>query len=162
MKFQEILELIDKVAERGIHSVEVEQSGTKVKIEGKTSQPQVFHVGEMRGDTPSMPSATRAESSPESAESRAATEKKAEEEIEAGLHIITSPIVGTFYRSASPESQLFVNAGDRVTHGKVLCIIEAMKLMNEIESDIDGVITKIYPQNGQPVEYGEKLFAIKV
>jgi acetyl-CoA carboxylase biotin carboxyl carrier protein len=87
---------------------------------------------------------------------------KAAAEEEAGLHIITSPIVGTFYRSPNPESPSFVNVGDRVTKGKVLCIIEAMKLMNEIESDADGVITAIYPQNGQPVEYGEKLFAVKV
>jgi len=81
---------------------------------------------------------------------------------EAGLHIITSPIVGTFYRSANPESDVFVNVGDRITNGKVLCIIEAMKLMNEIEADVDGVVERIYPQNGQPIEYGEKLFAVKV
>ena len=78
------------------------------------------------------------------------------------MHIITSPIVGTFYRSPNPEAGPFVNVGDRVTKGKVLCIIEAMKLMNEIESDVDGVITAIYPQTGQPIEYGEKLFAVKV
>ncbi len=98
---------------------------------------------------------------PTAAEIKAA-EKKAEEDSDAGLHIITSPIVGTFYRSPSPETGPFVNVGDRVTKGKVLCIIEAMKLMNEIESDADGVITRIYPANGQPVEYGEKLFAVKV
>ena len=84
------------------------------------------------------------------------------EESEAGLHIITSPIVGTFYRAANPESESFVNVGDKVSKGKVLCIIEAMKLMNEIESDSDGTLVKIYPQNGQPVEYGEKLFAVRV
>ena len=164
MKFQEILELIDKVAERGIHSVEIEQSGTKVKIEGKASQPQqVFHVGEMNSQTSSPSSAPRAEyPPPETAESKAAAAKAVDDETEAGLHIITSPIVGTFYRSASPESQPFVNPGDRISKGQVLCIVEAMKLMNEIESDVDGVVTKIYPQNGQPVEYGEKLFAVKV
>ena len=70
--------------------------------------------------------------------------------------------MGTYYRSPNPEAAPFVNVGDRVTKGKVLCIIEAMKLMNEIESDVDGVIVRIYPQNGQPVEYGEKLFAVKV
>ena len=78
------------------------------------------------------------------------------------MHILTSPIVGTFYRSANPEAEPFVNVGDRVTKGKVLCIIEAMKLMNEIESDVDGVVAAVYPQNGQPVEYGEKIFAIRV
>ena len=158
MKFQEILELIDKVAGSGVSSVEIEQSGTRVKIEGKASQPRVIHVGEVMGESapprlalPSPPAPTKAEEA-----------LKAEADSEAGLHIITSPIVGTFYRSPSPESGPFVNVGDRITKGKVLCIIEAMKLMNEIESDVDGVIAKIYPSNGQPVEYGEKLFAVKV
>jgi acetyl-CoA carboxylase biotin carboxyl carrier protein len=162
LKFQEILELIDKVAEHGIHSVEVEQSGTKVRIEGTSSQPQVFHSyhGEAKPSESSSSSAPPPSSAP--AISKAEEKAKAEAEAEAGLHIITSPIVGTFYRSPSPESGPFVNVGDRASKGKVLCIIEAMKLMNEIESDVDGVITAIYPQNGQPVEYGEKLFAVKV
>jgi len=93
---------------------------------------------------------------------KAATAKAEEDAAEVGQHIITSPIVGTFYRSANPESEAFVNVGDRVSKGQVLCIIEAMKLMNEIESDVDGVVTRIYPQNGQPIEYGEKLFAVKL
>ena len=86
----------------------------------------------------------------------------AEPEPEAGVHIITSPIVGTFYRSANPEAEAFVNVGDHVSPGKVLCIIEAMKLMNEIEADVEGTITRVFPQNGQPIEYGEQLFAVKV
>jgi acetyl-CoA carboxylase biotin carboxyl carrier protein len=161
LKHSEILELIDKVADTGIASVEIEHAGTKVRIEGKASQPQqVFHVsGDMKSE--SSPSPAMAAPPPTAAEIKAA-EKKAEEDSDAGLHIITSPIVGTFYRSPSPETGPFVNVGDRITKGKVLCIIEAMKLMNEIESDVDGVITKIYPANGQPVEYGEKLFAVKV
>jgi acetyl-CoA carboxylase biotin carboxyl carrier protein len=84
-----------------------------------------------------------------------------EEESDPTWHIVTSPIVGTFYRAPNPESDTFVNVGDHVSKGKVLCIVEAMKLMNEIEADADGVIVKIYPQNGQPIEYGEKLFALK-
>jgi acetyl-CoA carboxylase biotin carboxyl carrier protein len=162
LKHSEILELIDKVAERGIHSVEIEHAGTKLKIEGKSSQPpQVIHVGEMKTENAPLAVASMSSSS-ESSSSKSEEKAKAEEESEAGLHIITSPIVGTYYRSPSPESGPFVNVGDRISKGKVLCIVEAMKLMNEIESDIDGVITKIYPQNGQPVEYGEKLFAVKV
>ena len=160
MKFQEILELIDRVAERGIHSIEIEQSGTKLKIEGKSSQSHVFHVGEMKSE--SAPSVALSSPAPAPELTKAEQKAKDDEESEAGLHIITSPIVGTFYRSPNPEAQVFVNTGDRVSKGKVLCIIEAMKLMNEIESDIDGVLAKIYPQNGQPVEYGEKLFAVKV
>jgi acetyl-CoA carboxylase biotin carboxyl carrier protein len=158
LNFKEILELIDRVAERGISAVEVEQAGTRVRIEGR-----VVH-------TPSPAAPARAEPAPAhpapsaaiTAASAAAEAKRVEEESEAGLHIITSPIVGTFYRAANPEAANFVNESDRVSKGKVLCIIEAMKLMNEIESDVDGVVVRIYPQNGQPVEYGEKLFAVKI
>ena len=151
MNFKEILELIDKVADRGIVAVEVERAGTKVRIEGKHAQitPSFGAPVSSPAPTPplSPPSAPAAEPEPE--------------ESDAGLHIINSPIVGTFYRSPNPESNPFVSPGDRVTKGQVICIIEAMKLMNEIESDAEGTVVKVYPQNGQPVEYGEKLFAIK-
>jgi len=76
------------------------------------------------------------------------------------LHVISSPIVGTFYASPNPDEKAFVRVGDRVKSGQVLCIIEAMKLMNEIEADIDGEVMRIYVENGQPVEYGEALFGI--
>jgi len=76
------------------------------------------------------------------------------------LHMIKSPIVGTFYASPGPEADPFVRQGDRVKSGQVLCIIEAMKLMNEIESDMDGEVMRIFVENGQPVEYGEPLFGI--
>ena len=159
MNFKEILELIDKVAESGIGSVEVEQAGTKVRIEGKSAPAPVQVSGENHVSY-AAPAPPQTPAQMETA--RAEERKRVEEETEAGLHIITSPIVGTYYRSPNPEAAPFINVGDRVTKGKVLCIIEAMKLMNEIESDVDGVIVTIYPQNGQPVEYGEKLFAVKV
>ncbi len=164
LNFKEILELIDKVADRGIAVVEVERAGTRVRIEGKASQPQVIHSivtdakpQQVLQTVPMLHAATPAQT----AAAAAASAQASEAAEEAGLHIITSPIVGTFYRSANPESEPFVNVGDRVSQGKVLCIIEAMKLMNEIESEADGVIVRVYPQNGQPIEYGEKLFAIK-
>jgi acetyl-CoA carboxylase biotin carboxyl carrier protein len=161
VNFKEILELIDKVAERGIAGVEIEQAGTKVRIEGKSAGPQVVHsYGDGRTDAPNAPAAAPMIPPPTAAESAAAS-RAAEEAEEAGLHVITSPIVGTFYRSPNPESEAFVNVGDSVSRGQVLCIVEAMKLMNEIESDADGVIVRIYPQNGQPIEYGEKLFAVR-
>ena len=78
------------------------------------------------------------------------------------IHFITSPIVGTFYRASNPNSPILVQVGDGVRPGQTLCIIEAMKLMNEIESDISGEILKVLVENGQPVEYGERLFAVKV
>jgi acetyl-CoA carboxylase biotin carboxyl carrier protein len=161
LNLKDILELIDKVADRGIAGVEIEQAGTKVRIEGKAAQPQVFHSfvsgGEMKQDAPMLPSIPVA-SLPAMPQQQAAPPK---EEPDAGLHVIPSPIVGTFYRTPNPEAAPFVNVGDRVSKGQVLCIIEAMKLMNEIESDVDGVIVSIYPSNGQPVEYGEKLFAVR-
>ena len=162
MNFKEILELIDKIADRGIAAVEIEQAGTKLRIEGKSLQPQVIHSfvsGEMPSQQPQQPAISV---SPVPSLGSAQAALAAEEESDAGLHIITSPIVGTFYRSPNPEAEAFVNIGDYVSKGKVLCIIEAMKLMNEIESDVDGAIARIYPQNGQPVEYGEKLFAVKL
>jgi acetyl-CoA carboxylase biotin carboxyl carrier protein len=161
LNFKEILELIDKVADRGIGGVEIEQAGTKLRIEGTPSHPPAATYVTERQETPASPSpAPMSVAAAAHAAETARAEAKAAED-EAGLHIITSPIVGTFYRMPNPESQPFVSVGDRVSQGKVLCIVEAMKLMNEIESDVDGVITAIYPQNGQPVEYGEKLFAVK-
>jgi acetyl-CoA carboxylase biotin carboxyl carrier protein len=124
LNFKEILELIDKVAERGIAAVEIERAGTKVRIEGKQSvQTVAAHVAA----PVEVPVSSPAPGAPKAA--------PVEEAIEAGLHIITSPIVGTFYRAANPESDPFASVGDRVSKGQVLCIIEAMKLMNEIESD---------------------------
>ena len=158
MNFKEILELIDKVAERGIAGVEIEQAGMKIRIDGKTAGPQVLHSygGETRSEVSGGPAAAAPQTI------AAAPAAAVEEDTEAGMHIITSPIVGTFYRSPNPEAEAFVNVGDRVGKGAVLCIIEAMKLMNEIESDVEGVVARIYPQNAQPIEYGEKLFAVKV
>ena len=136
MNFKEILELIDKVADRGIGGVEIEQAGLKVRIDGKSSQPQVIHSYSDRAD---MPAATLSQQpvplAPPTAAEKAATARAEEDAAEVGLHIITSPIVGTFYRSANPEAEPYINVGDRITKGQVLCIIEAMKLMNEIESD---------------------------
>ncbi len=161
MNFKEILELIDKVSESGIGAVEVEQAGTKVRIEGKPAQQQVITVSQAQSEAASS-APMQVFSAPQPVETKAEEKKRLEEESEAGLHIITSPIVGSYYRAPNPESPSFVNEGDRITAGKVLCIVEAMKLMNEIESEVDGTLVKIYPSNGQPIEYGEKLFAVKV
>ncbi len=151
MNFKEILELIDKVADRGIAGLEIEQAGTKVRIEGKAAP---------RAEAPAHAAAAPALHVPVAAGPPAALPPK--EELDASLHMITSPIVGTFYRSPNPEAESFVSIGDHVSKGKVLCIIEAMKLMNEIESDVEGTIVQIFPQNAQPVEYGEQLFAVRV
>jgi acetyl-CoA carboxylase biotin carboxyl carrier protein len=88
--------------------------------------------------------------------------KKSEIKEEQKYHVIKSPLVGTFYRSPSPGAPPFVEEGDMVSKGQILCIIEALKVMNEIESDVDGRVTKILVENGQPVEYGQELFYIEV
>ena len=162
MNLKEILELIDKVADRGIAGVEIEQAGTKVRIEGKTAQPQVIHsfVGADVKSDPQLLSSIPVHALPPASSSQAP--EKAATAAPSNLHILTSPIVGTFYSAPSPDADPFVRIGDRVKKGQVLCIIEAMKLMNEIESDVDGTIREIYPQNAQAVEFGEPLFGIEV
>jgi acetyl-CoA carboxylase biotin carboxyl carrier protein len=147
LSFKEIRELIDLVSERGLSALEIEQAGFRVRIEGVRL---AGHNG--AGTLPAA--ALSAAPAPEAAPPPPA--------VDANLHVITSPIVGTFYRSPSPESDAFAEIGQKVARGKILCIIESMKLMNEIESDVEGEIVEVYPRNGQPVEYGEKLFAIRL
>lgn len=160
MNLKEIIELIDKVADRGIGALEIEQAGLKLRIEGRGPASQVIHS--YGGETSRQTTSSFATEGPAAGEAPAAPAVAAPaKDDEEGLHIITSPIVGTFYRTPNPESEPFVNVGDSISKGKVLCIIEAMKLMNEIEADVSGTIVKIFPQNGQPIEYGEKLFAVK-
>jgi len=157
VNFKEIIELIDKVAEKGLAALEIEQAGLKLRIEGRRCESA--GPGQVAAGGSSHPAEhARPASPPVSEQAPAGAEP---ESLDPSWHVITSPIVGTFYRSSNPESDVFVTEGDRVAKGKVLCIIEAMKLMNEIESDFDGTVMKIFPQNGQPVEYGENLFALK-
>ena len=160
LNLKEIMELIDKVADRGIGALEIEQAGLKLRIEGRGPASQVIHSYGESSRQPMSSFAAEAGVQSEPAAASAVTQRPKDDED--GTHIITSPIVGTFFRMPNPESEAFVSVGDHVTKGKVLCIIEAMKLMNEIEADMDGEIVKIFPQNGQPIEYGEKLFAVKL
>ena len=161
LNFKEILELIDKVADKGVGAVEIESSGFKLRVEGKSNDPVVAaYVHDGLPGSAMVPRSVAPAAVVAGGAALPAAAPIAESE-EAGLHIVTSPIVGTFYKAPNPDSKPFVTVGDRVSKGQVLCIIEAMKLMNEIESDIDGVVAIVYPQNGQPVEYGEKLFAVR-
>jgi acetyl-CoA carboxylase biotin carboxyl carrier protein len=153
LSFKEIKELIDLVAERGLSGLEIEQTGFRVRIEGyRAAAPAV--------ETAPVGAAAPALSAPSAAPSAAPA--PAVEEPAENFHVITSPIVGTFYRAPSPEAESFAEVGQRIGRGKILCIIESMKLMNEIESDVEGEIVEVFPRNGQPVEYGEKLFAIRL
>jgi acetyl-CoA carboxylase biotin carboxyl carrier protein len=149
LSYKEIRELIDLACERGLSALEIEQAGFRVRIEAASKMPAALA---MTSYAPPM-------AHPGAAVDPAAA---AAPVVDASLHVITSPIVGTFYRAPSPESDPFAEVGQRIARGKILCIIESMKLMNEIESDVEGEIVEVFPRNGQPVEYGEKLFAIRL
>ena len=154
---QEVERLLDFMEEHGLEEFEYERAGVRIRLR-KPSAP-------VQGRASSVASEGTAHSAPEPQRtggqtSSPARETAAEKMGAENLHIVKSPIVGTFYASASPESDPFVTVGSRVESGQALCIIEAMKLMNEIEADIAGEIAKIFVENGQPVEYGEPLFGI--
>jgi len=159
LTFEQIKELIELVSERGLQGVEIERSGFRLKIDGQSRTPLVLAPADVAAPAapgaaaPAMP-ATAAEALPPAPAGAAASPGQ-------GAHVLTSPIVGTFYRAPSPDADPFVEVGSRVKKGQVVCIIEAMKLMNEIESDADGVVVEIFPQNAQAVEFGEPLLAIR-
>jgi acetyl-CoA carboxylase biotin carboxyl carrier protein len=167
MNQKELKELIEFLIEKDIAEFELERGDVKVRIKrGGADSPA---AGEPRyiavppahqapaSTLPAVPAAHSAPASPTAAPPAGTVES----EEEAGLHVIKSPIVGTFYAAASPGAPPFVKIGDAVTIGQVLCIIEAMKLMNEIESDYAGELVKTYVTNAQPVEYGQPLFAVR-
>jgi acetyl-CoA carboxylase biotin carboxyl carrier protein len=165
LTFEQIKELIGLVAENRLQGLELERSGFRLKIDGQRAQqavavavPAEAGAGSAAAPLVSIPGPAAA--APAAAPAAPAT-APAPAGPPAGSHVLTSPIVGTFYRAPSPDAPSFAEVGARVKKGQVLCIIEAMKLMNEIESDVDGVIAEIYPQNAQAVEFGEPLFAIK-
>jgi acetyl-CoA carboxylase biotin carboxyl carrier protein len=150
LSFKEIKELIDLVTERGLSGLEIERAGFRLRIEG--GRPTASNGPVETGSSPSAGTSAVTGGTP-----AVVPAPEAED-----VHVITSPIVGTFYRAPSPEAEAFADVGSRVSKGKVLCIIESMKLMNEIESDVEGEIVEVYARNGQPVEYGEKLFGIRL
>jgi acetyl-CoA carboxylase biotin carboxyl carrier protein len=156
LTYEQIKELIQLVTENRLHGLEVEKSGFRLKITGGAASPASGAAREAPAVASPEPAAlpVPAPAAPASAPAPAPAATP-------GLHIVTSPIVGTFYSAPSPEADAFVRVGDRVRKGQVLCIVEAMKLMNEIESDVDGVIAEIHPKNGQPVEFGEPLFGVR-
>jgi oxaloacetate decarboxylase alpha subunit len=160
MNIKEIKELIETVCQNGITELEVERAGVRVKI---------------RKDAAAAPSATSGALIPSLSASHVAQSvtvlkdglaaKPQPESSGAGIDevliVVRSPIVGTFYRASNPDAEPFVRLGDFVESGRVLCIIEAMKLMNEIESEASGEVVQIYLENGEPVEFGQSLFGIR-
>ncbi len=138
MDFDLVKKVIKIAEEADISGLAVQQGDLRIEV--KREKGAVVHHAPAHSSAPAGP------------------KEEAEEE---GMTAITAPMVGTFYRSPSPDSAAFVEAGDRVEPGKVVCIVEAMKLFNEIESEIRGTIAKVLVDNGQPVEYGQKLFLVR-
>ena len=159
----EIEKLLDFMRKHGLEEFEYERQGFRVRLKKPSSPSYAFpsghapeivvasaapHGSHAPAATPAAPSATPRDA--------AADSMRAED-----VHIVKSPIVGTFYVAAGPDADPFVSIGSKVETGQVLCIIEAMKLMNEIESDAAGEVVRIFVENGHPVEYGEALFGIR-
>jgi acetyl-CoA carboxylase biotin carboxyl carrier protein len=157
-KLEELRELVDFLKANGIAEFDMEQDDLKVRIKF-AGEPAAggFDMAQLSRLMASAPAAGPAAATP--AGGGAAAELATE--LEEKLHEVKSPIVGTFYESPSPGAPAFVKIGDQVEVGQVLCIVEAMKLMNEIESDVAGEVVKRIASSGQPVEYGQPLFAIK-
>jgi acetyl-CoA carboxylase biotin carboxyl carrier protein len=168
MKPQDIAdlkELIEFLKEHQVAEFEVDrgdlkvrlkfnQAGTTPSVLGNLALPQAFGALGVAQAAAVPAAASGATASPAAA--------TPQEDPEAGLHLVKSPIVGTYYGSPSPGAAAFVAPGDRVEKGQVICIVEAMKLMNEIESDAAGEIVKCFVSNGQPIEYGQPLFSIRL
>jgi len=146
MELEDLKEIIELLKATDITELQVEKDGTKVKIKREKYLQSI----EFPAHRPSVVSAQETQ-----------VREVVAEEPEQRLITITSPIVGTFYRSPSPEAASFIEIGQKVKKGQVLCLIEAMKLMNEIECEVDGTVVKALVDNGQAVEYGEPLFLVE-
>lgn len=167
MDLQYLKKLMKIFDESSAENLTIEEEGTKLKM-SKNSQKDSGSNGNMPviNFTGSMPQqgAQQSTAAPVQQQSTPATpseQDSAASNNSGGLHEVKSPIVGTFYRAPSPDSDPFVEVGDRVKKGQTLCIVEAMKLMNEIEADADGVIDKILLEDSEPVEFDQTLFLIK-
>jgi len=155
MTLDEIKQLIEFIKGQELTEFELEQDGFKIRIKSGQNH-HVVAMPQLSASMPMMAAPMVPVPATAAAPAAAPTDDNGGE-----LCIVKSPIVGTFYRAAEPGAKDFVAVGDTVRKGQVLCIIEAMKLMNEIDSEYDGEVTNIYIENGQAVQYGERLFAIK-
>jgi len=159
MNLDDIKQILDLVRDHNLAEFELERDGLKVRIRKAGHDQPVFVAPSVAlpaalGPGTPTPVSSLASGAPADAAAEAAEA--------VNLAVIKSPIVGTFYRSPEPSAAAFVEVGDTVKKGQVLCIIEAMKLMNEIESDCEGELAVVYVENGKAVQFGERLFAVKV
>lgn len=153
MDLRKLKTLIDLVSESNISELEITEADGKVRIV-KSDPAAVIAVQPVYAAAPAMPVVTAAAAAPVAAAAAPAAP------VETG-HVVKSPMVGTFYRASSPNAKPFADIGQQVKEGEAICIIEAMKIMNEIEADKSGTITKILAENGQAVEFGQPLFVIE-
>jgi acetyl-CoA carboxylase biotin carboxyl carrier protein len=156
VNMDELRELITLLRENGLAELELENEGFRVRLRRESELGQSSHAS-APSPAPAPAPAAPASSGPAHPGTQATTAAAQDQD----LHIISSPIVGTFYRSPSPTAEVFVKIGSNVEQDTVVCIIEAMKLMNEIQAEASGEVVKIYVENGQPVEYGQPLFGIQ-
>jgi acetyl-CoA carboxylase biotin carboxyl carrier protein len=159
VNMDELRELIGLLRDNGLVELELENEGFRVRLRRESERAESSHVSVPHHDPASAPAPAPAPaaSGPAHPGTQASTAAAQDQD----LHIIQSPIVGTFYRSPSPTADAFVKIGSNVEPDTVVCIIEAMKLMNEIQAEMSGEVVKIYVENGQPVEYGQPLFGIQ-
>jgi acetyl-CoA carboxylase biotin carboxyl carrier protein len=160
----QLKQILNLVREHDLSELEIEQDGLRVKVRkdaaGVVAVRPAGDAGTHAAAAPAMPAATTSVMAPGSA-ATIPTSMQGDAQSDVELAVVKSPIVGTFYRSPEPGAAAFVDIGTTVKKGQVLCIIEAMKLMNEIDSEYDGEVVNVYVESGQPVQYGERLFAIR-
>jgi len=161
MTVDEIRELIRLATETGVAELEVQRGDDRVRIRRAAFTSQEVTIASPGAPAAAGPVAAGAFSSAASGVPFETSRERIEPPVDPNLILVKSPIVGTFYESPSPDAAPFVSVGERVQPGKVLCIIESMKLMNEIEAELAGIVESRLVMNGQPVEYGEALFAIR-
>jgi acetyl-CoA carboxylase biotin carboxyl carrier protein len=168
VNLDDVRAILALMRDNGLAEFEIESEGLKLRLRKETvagpavaASAGLVPAAALPGPGPSLAPGTSAVDAPVAASSAGGPAAASPAGAEIELAVVKSPIVGTFYRSSEPTAPPFVDIGAKVKKGQVLCIIEAMKLMNEIDSEYDGEIVNVYVENGQPVQYGERLFAIK-
>jgi len=161
MDLEQLKQILDLVRTHELSEFEVEQDGLKLKIRRNAAGVPVVTIPALPPTAVAAAAAVPAAAGPATVPAQAVPVPAEGPEEDLELAVVKSPIVGTFYRSPEPGAAPFVDIGGQVKKGQVLCIIEAMKLMNEIDSEYDGEIVNVYVESGQPVQYGERLFAIR-
>ncbi len=158
MKAKEIQELIDFISKSGLDEVNIETEEFKIKVRknSETKSKNFYSNAPAPAPQPSAPAPVASSPTPSTESSSPAPEADSDAKYVA----VKSPMIGTFYRSASPEDEAFIQIGDKITAGQTVCIVEAMKLFNEIESEVSGTVVKVLADNASPVEYDQPLFLV--